>query len=102
MDFRLIVLAWLRGGKHRKAEQENGDGSKVLQRLYEEEKYTILGPRVAVVLVTVVVLVTSATPSQSWFGFNSSQLLLHACMSVKLVSNHQMDACITNAPMHSG
>ena len=43
VDFRPIVLAWLRDGKHRKAEQENGNGSKVLQRLYEEKKCTILG-----------------------------------------------------------
>ena len=34
---RPIVLEWLRDGKHRKAEQENGDGSRVLQQLYEEK-----------------------------------------------------------------
>jgi hypothetical protein len=41
VDFRPIVLEWLRDGKHRKAEQENGDGSRVLQRLYKEKKRTI-------------------------------------------------------------
>lgn len=42
VDFRAIVLKWIMGGKHRLAGQSDGEGSRVLQRLYDEVKCTIL------------------------------------------------------------